>query len=94
MLRCEIAVPALFHSYEFSLNEHVRIPALIAEIMSVIEDYEGCKWVGGAEKAEDAEEAECVKNAVLCDAVRGRILPREKTLYECNVTPGSKLILV
>ena len=82
MLRCEISVPALTRSYEFSVNEHVRVPALIEEVMSVIETREGCRWEKGAD------------GAILCDVERGRVLPRERTLYECHVTQGSKLMLI
>lgn len=82
MLRCEISVPALTRSYEFSVNEHVKIPVLIEEVTSVIGARERCRWVDDA------------NGAILCDIERGRVLPRERTLYECHVTPGSKLMLI
>lgn len=81
MLRCEISVPALAKSYEFSVNEYVKTPSLIEEVMSVIGAREGCRWADG-------------NGAVLCDVERGRVLPRERSLYECHVTPGSKLVLI
>ena len=82
MLRCEISVPALTKSYEFSVNEHVKVPALIEELMFVIGAREGCRW------------ADVANGAVLCDIEGGHVLPRERTLYECMVTPGSKLMLI
>ena len=82
MLRCEISVPALSKSYEFCLNEHVKVPDVVGEIVSVIKSYEHCTW------ADDAQ------GVVLCDTQLGSVLPNEKTLYECHVSPGSKLMLV
>ena len=84
MIRCEVRVPACGKSYEFILNEYVKIPMVIAELASIISSYERRSWAKANEKQE----------LLLCDAELGIVLPNEKTLHECRVRSGSTLILV
>lgn len=82
MLYVEVYVPALEKEYEFSLNEHARIGAVIDEISSVVSVQEQKKW------QPDTEER------ILCNATGMCLLPADHTLYECRVHPGSRLILL
>jgi hypothetical protein len=82
MLYVEVYVPALEKEYEFSLNEHVKIGAVIDEISSVVSVQEQKKW------QEDTEER------ILCNATGKCLLPKNRSLYECKVHPGSRLILM
>lgn len=82
ILHVEVYIPDLMKSYEFSLNEHVKISAVIDEIAHVISQKEQKPW----EKSKDI--------LILCNCINGTILPMEKSLYQCHVGTGSKLILV
>ena len=52
MIRCEVRVPACGKSYEFILNEYVKIPMVIAELASIISSYERRSWAKANEKQE------------------------------------------
>ena len=82
MLHAEVFVPTLQKEYEFSLNEHIRVSALIDEITSVISMKEQKKWENGGQ------------NMILCDTIRAGILPADKTLHQCGVRSGSRLVLL
>lgn len=82
MLHIEVSVPALGKSYEFQVNEQVKIAALADEISAVIATKEQMKWKDGT------------SGLVLCNTANGNVLPNEKTLRECAVGNGSRLILV
>jgi hypothetical protein len=82
MLHVDIYLPTLEKDYEFNVNEHVRIRVLIDEIASILSTKEQlafCPDTSGLN---------------LCDATGGVFLPDEKTLYQCRVRPGSRLILL
>lgn len=82
MLRLEVSVPSINRSYEFVVNEYVKMPILVGELAQVISAKEGKEW------------DEDPSRLVLCDSTSGMVLPMEKTLYQCKVVSGSKLILV
>ena len=82
MLHIDVSVPALGRSYEFQVNEQVKIGALADEISAVVSTKEQMKW-----KDDTA-------GLVLCNTANGNVLPNEKTLLECAVGNGSRLILV
>lgn len=82
LLHVEIEVPTLRKEYEFSLNEHVPISAVIDEVASIIGTKEKKPWQGNVEEL------------LLCSATGGHMLPRKMTLYQCKVKQGSRLILV
>ncbi|MBQ9058007.1 MAG: hypothetical protein IJ125_02355 [Atopobiaceae bacterium] len=65
-----------------SLNDQMPIPVLIEEILSLI----------SSEEEQDRRDE--TGRLILCDVGRSLILPKEKTLKECHVTPGSKLMLI
>lgn len=82
MLHVDVYIPAVTRNYEFSLNEHAKIKALTEEIASVIRQKENRQWEGD------------MSRLLLCNASNGHTLPPEKTLYQCRVRPGSRLILL
>ena len=82
MLHVEVFIPTLQKEYEFSLNEHSRVSALIDEIISVISVKEQKKWENDGQ------------GMILCDAITAGILPAEKTLHQCRVRSGARLVLV
>ena len=82
MLHVDVSVPAISKSYEFSLSEHAKISMLIEEIASVIQQKEQRQW------------QRKIDNLILCNQSNGHTLPMEKTLYECKVSPGSRLLLL
>lgn len=82
MLRVEVSVPATGQTYEFAINEHAKVPEVIDEIASVVSVREQRPWKGRGE------------GLILCDASEGMVLPMERTLHQCKVSPGSKLVLV
>lgn len=82
MLHVDVYIPAIMRSYEFSLNEHAKIGALIEEIAAIVRQKENRQWEGE------------MSGLLLCNESTGHILPTSKTLYQCKVKPGSRLILL
>ena len=82
MILTDIYVPAVDKTYNFSLNEHVRIESIIAEISEMVEQRERTEYRG--ERA----------TLNLFYKQGGRILPKSYTLAECAVANGAQLILV
>lgn len=82
MLHVDVNVPAVNKNYEFSLNENIKIKSVIEEIAFVISQHEGRSW------AEDTDRLE------LCNISNGHLLPKGKTLYDCKVQAGNKLMLL
>ena len=82
MLHVEVFVPVLLSSYEFSINEHAKVTALIDEIVSVISIKEHREWEAKPEEM------------ILANQDNSSILPSGKSLYQCKVKPGSRLILL
>ncbi len=82
MLHVDVNIPVISKSYEFSLNEHTTISTLIEEIANVISQKEQREWTRGEEKL------------ILCNLSDGHMLPEGKTLHQCQVLPGSRLMLL
>lgn len=82
MLHVDVYIPAAMHNYEFSLNEHAKVEALIEEMAAIIRQKENRQWEGE------------MSGLLLCNESTGHILPSSKTLYQCKVKPGSRLILL
>lgn len=82
MLHVEIEVPALEKRYEFGLNENMKIRVIIEEVAAIIGQHEEKKW--------DLNDSPLI----LCCCGTGQILPEGRTLYECQVQPGSRLLLL
>ena len=82
MVVVDIFVPAIDKVYNFSLNENVRIDAVITEITDMIEQKEKMSYTGDQ------------KQLRLFDKKTGQALPVGNTLSECYITSGKYLILV
>lgn len=82
MIHVDVYVPAMMKNYEFSLNEHSKISAIIEEIAHMISQKEQMAWKGN------------ISELSLCNVSNGFLLPMEKSLYQCKTTSGSRLILI
>lgn len=82
MIMVDVFVPAVGKSYDFNLDEEVKINMIIEEISEMIAHKEQTEIVGDVEKL------------LLCDKDSQRILPSDQTLQDCMVSTGNKLILV
>ena len=82
MIVVDVFVPALDKTYNFSLNENVKINAVITEITDMIEQKEKMSFIG-----------EQSKLRLYNKETRSR-LPVENTLSECFIKSGKYLILI
>lgn len=82
MVLVDVFVPSVDKTYNFSLNESVRIESVILEIAEMIEQKERTSLLG--------EETELN----LYKAEAASVLPKKNSLAECYVTSGTRLILV
>lgn len=82
MVHVDIEVPIIGRTYEFNLNENVKILSVVEEIVHVIAQMEKRNWEGNMEQL------------LLCNCSTQNILPKDKTLSECNVLDGVWLMLV
>lgn len=82
MILVDIEVPANGQKYDFRLDENAYIADLIEEI--------GAMMVSGQEK----NDAEKIRDMVLCDYDRRRILPMDDTLKQCGIGSGYRLVLL
>lgn len=82
MLHVDVLIPAIARNFEFSLDEHTRISMLIEEIAYIVSQKEQKEWDGRMEEL------------ILCNLSRQCMLPKERTLYQCKVRPGSQLVLL
>ena len=82
MILVDITVPSLGKTYNFSLNESVRVSDLIDEITDMIEQREHTMMDGDR----------ILLN--LYDAKLGHVLNRTCSLTRNGVIPGHRLILV
>ena len=82
MILVDIFVTSLDKSYDFQLNENVRVETIIEEISEMVCQKEHMKVVGETSKL------------MLCDMFAYRVLEKEKTLSESGVSTGNKLMLI
>lgn len=82
MIVVDIFVPALDKTYNFSLNEKVKISAVITEITDMIEQKEKMVFVGDQSKLR------------LYNKENGSRLPVDYSLSECLIRSGKYLILI
>lgn len=82
MILVDIFVTSLDKSYDFQLNENVRVETIIDEISEMVCQKEKMKVVGDASKL------------MLCDMFKHKVLDKNKTLLESEVLTGSKLVLI
>lgn len=82
MILVDIFVTSLDKSYDFQLNENVKIETIIEEISEMVCQKERMKVVGNA------------SGLMLCDMHAHMVLEKDKTLSESGVSTGNKLMLI
>ena len=82
MILVDIYVPSLNESYDFRLDESVSIDSLTKEIREMLEKMNKSQGEGGR------------GDFLLCSYEYQSILPKQKTLSECGIHNGSRLLLV
>lgn len=82
MILVDVFVPSVEQQFDFSLNETVLISHVIEEISALVAQREQCELQGDSEQL------------LLCDAQTASILPKNKTLQQCEIQNGGRLILV
>ena len=82
MILVDIYVPSVDREYDFGLDEKARIAGIIEEVASMVSQKEQCDLKGSADAL------------LLCSMQDKGILPREKTLEQCQIRNGSRLMLV
>lgn len=82
MIMVDVYVPVYDKEYDFCLNPDVEINMVIEEISEMITRREQSQIEGNAGEL------------ILCDREEGRILDGSKTLGECQIRTGSRLMLV
>ena len=78
----DIYVPSVDQEFDFGLDENVKISGIIEEVASLVSQKEQCELRGNPEEF------------LLCSLRDNAILPRNRTLKECDITNGCRLILV
>ncbi len=82
MILVDIFVPSVDKEYDFQLSESAEISMVIEEISEMIGQKERTEIVGDVSKLQ------------LCDKEHQCILDRNRTLAQCGVVTGSRLILI
>jgi uncharacterized ubiquitin-like protein YukD len=82
MIIVDIFVPSVDKTYNFSLNESVKIASIIDEVVEMIEQKEKVSIKGDK------------KELNVFEKIRGVVLPADNTLFECSIKNGDFLILV
>ncbi len=82
MVLVDIFVPSVDKEYDFQLSETAEISTVIEEISEMIGQKERTEIVGDINRLQ------------LCHKERQCILDRNRTLAQCGVVTGSRLILV
>lgn len=82
MIFVDVSVPSFDKVYDFNLDENVRIDVIIKEIVEMICQKEQCRLIGN------------INELVLGSFDGENILQNQKTLKQCGVRTGSRLILI
>lgn len=82
MILVDVQVPVLNESYDFNIDENTPVISVIRELCEVICQHE--RW---------PEVSDTNVNMILSCLQLSSILPLDKTLNECGVEPGYRLIL-
>ncbi len=82
MIFVDVNVPAVNKTYDFNLDETVPISLVLEEIVEMICQKEHCSLSG--EKGD----------ILLCQYSDQSVLSRNKSLEDCGIKDGTKLILV
>lgn len=82
MILVDIYVPSVDQEYDFELDETTKIAGIIEEIASMVSQKERCELKGNIEEM------------LLCSVRDKLILPKTRTLAECDISNGNRLILI
>ena len=82
MVLVDIYVPSVNQTYDFQLMDSVPVGTVIEEIVEMVGQKERCKIAGNAGDLQ------------LADRQRGKLLEKDRTLYQCGIHTGHSLILV
>ncbi|NCB91980.1 MAG: glutamyl-tRNA amidotransferase [Clostridia bacterium] len=82
MVLVDIFVPSVNRTYDFNVDETAQVSMVQEELCSMICQKEQCGFFGD------------MKAFVLCDLQTRHILPKDKSLQECGVYTGKRLMLV
>lgn len=82
MILVDIYVPSIDQEFDFGLDDTAAISNVIDEVASLVSQKEQCDPSGN------------LSELILCSMQNGTILPRDKTLEECGIVNGCRLILV
>lgn len=82
MIIVDVEVPSLERNYQFSLEEHVPVDTLIAELAGIVCQKEQCELKGRMEEL------------CLCSGEQKRILDRHATLAQQGIINADWLLLI
>lgn len=82
MILVDVYIPSLNKQYDFKLDENAYIANIVEEIGGMMVTI-----------ANDTDRQK-IKELILCDYTTNRILPMDSTLKHCQITNGSRLVLV
>ncbi|MBR6478079.1 MAG: hypothetical protein IKS85_06495 [Lachnospiraceae bacterium] len=83
MLLVDVQAPALNQNFDFKIDEDAFVADAIEEIGGILMAMSG-----------NGNLKEGTQDMLLCDMERGQILPLNRTFRQCNVTSGSRLMVV
>jgi hypothetical protein len=83
MILIDVQVPALNQNFDFKIDEDAFVADAIDEIGGILMALSGNTNAKGG-----------IQDMLLCDMERGQILPLNRTFRQCNVTGGSRLMVV
>lgn len=80
MIYVDVFVPVINKVYDFILDENATVGVLTDEIVEIITQREQCVFSGR------------VDEIMLCLEETATIMPKNRTLFECGVHTGSRII--
>jgi len=82
MIIVDVEVPSIERKYQFSVEEHIPVDTLIAELVEIICQKEQCRLKGNAEEL------------CLCSSEGRKILNYQSTLAQQGITNADCLLLI
>lgn len=82
MIIVDLYVPAINQTFDFQMDENVTVRQLTDEIVEMLQ-----RKITGRIYEPD-------RSFSLCSYELKGVLPADKTLHECGITNGSKLLIV
>lgn len=82
MILVDVYVPSVDREYDFGLDEKAKISGIIEEVASLVSQKEQCDLKGSLD------------GLLLCSMQDRAILPKDRTLEQCRIRNGNRLMLV